>query len=66
MGLIVLFGTIHGSHYTISTNIYLDLEYFQQKVFFFFFFFLNFLWEDISSLINQNLRRLHPEYTWTQ
>ena len=32
-GLIALFNTIHGSHYTISTNIYLYLQYFQQKVF---------------------------------
>ena len=28
-----LFGTIHGSHCTISTNFYLYLQYFQQKVF---------------------------------
>ena len=28
-----LFGIIHGSHCTISTNIYFYLQYFQQKVF---------------------------------
>ena len=28
-----LFGTICGSHYTISANFYLYLQYFQQKVF---------------------------------
>ena len=28
-----LFGTIHGSHYTISANFYLYLQYVQQKVF---------------------------------
>ena len=33
MSLIALFDTIHGSHYTISTNFYLYLQYFQQKVF---------------------------------
>ena len=33
MGFIALFGIIHGSHYTISTNFYLYLQYFQQKVF---------------------------------
>ena len=33
MGLTALFGTIHGSHYTISANFYLYLQYFQQKVF---------------------------------
>ena len=32
-GLIALFGTIYGSKCTISTNIYLYLQYFQQKVF---------------------------------
>ena len=30
MGPTVLFGTIYGSHYTISTNFYLYLQYFQQ------------------------------------
>ena len=29
----LIFATIHGSHCTISTNIYLYLQYFQQKVF---------------------------------
>ena len=29
----VFFGTIHGSHCTISLNFYLYLKYFQQKVF---------------------------------
>ena len=33
MGLIALFGTIYGSHYTISANSSLYLRYFQQKVF---------------------------------
>jgi len=33
MGLTTLFGTIHESHYIISTNIYFYLQYFQQKVF---------------------------------
>ena len=33
MGSTELFGTIHGSHCTISTNFYLYLQYFQQKVF---------------------------------
>ena len=33
MGPTVFFGTIHRSHYTISTNFYLYLQYFQQKVF---------------------------------
>ena len=33
MGPTVLFGTIHESHCTISTNIYFYLQYFQQKVF---------------------------------
>ena len=28
-----LFGTIHGSHCTVSANFYLYLQYFQQKVF---------------------------------
>ena len=28
-----IFATIHGSHYTISANFYLYLQYFQQKVF---------------------------------
>ena len=32
-GHIVFFGTIHESFYTISTNFYLYLQYFQQKVF---------------------------------
>ena len=32
MDLIALFGTIHESHYTISTNFYLYLQYFKQKV----------------------------------
>ena len=29
----LIFGTIHGSHGTISTNIYLCLYYFQQNIF---------------------------------
>ena len=29
----LIFFTIYGSHYTISTNFYLYLQYFQQKVF---------------------------------
>ena len=33
MGLTILFGTIHESHCTISPNIYLYRQYFQQKVF---------------------------------
>ena len=33
MGSTTLFGTIHGSHYTIPTNIYFYLQYFQQKIF---------------------------------
>ena len=33
MGSTALFGIIHGSHYTISANFYLYLQYFQQKVF---------------------------------
>ena len=33
MSPIALFGTIYGSHYTISTNFYLYLRYFQQKIF---------------------------------
>ena len=33
MGPVALFDTIYGSHYTISTNFYLYLQYFQQKVF---------------------------------
>ena len=33
MGLIALFGTIYGSHYTISANFSLYLQYFQQKIF---------------------------------
>ena len=33
MDLTALFGTIHISHYTVSTNIYLYLQYFQQKIF---------------------------------
>ena len=32
-GPIALFDTIHESHYTISANFYLYLQYFQQKVF---------------------------------
>ena len=32
-GPTILFGIIHESHYTISTNFYLYLQYFQQKVF---------------------------------
>ena len=28
-----LFGIIHESHYTISSDIYLYLQYFQQKIF---------------------------------
>ena len=28
-----LFGTIHGSYYTISANFYLYLQYYQQKIF---------------------------------
>ena len=33
MGPVALFDTIYESHYTISTNFYLYLQYFQQKVF---------------------------------
>ena len=33
IGLTVLFGTDHRSHCTISTNFYIYLQYFQQKVF---------------------------------
>ena len=33
MGPTVLFGTIHGSHCTISFNFYLYLQYIQKKVF---------------------------------
>ena len=33
MSHIALFGTIHRSHYTISINFYLYLQYFQQKIF---------------------------------
>ena len=33
MSLIALFGTIYGSHYTISVKFYLYLQYFQQKNF---------------------------------
>ena len=33
MGPTVFFGTIHGSHGIISTNIYLCLYYFQQNIF---------------------------------
>ena len=33
IGLIALFGTIHGFHCTISANFYLYLQYFQQKKF---------------------------------
>ena len=29
----ILFGTIHRSHFIISTNFYLYLQYFQQKIF---------------------------------
>ena len=35
MSLIALFDTIHESHYAISTNFYLYLQYFQQKIFHF-------------------------------
>jgi len=31
MGFTAPFGTIHGSHCTISTNFYLYLQYFQQN-----------------------------------
>jgi len=33
MGPTTLFDTIHGSHYTISANFYLNIQYFQQKIF---------------------------------
>ena len=33
MGPTALFGTIHRSYFTIPTNIYIYLQYFQQKVF---------------------------------
>ena len=33
MGSTALLNTIHRSHYTISTSVYLYLQYFQQKVF---------------------------------
>ena len=33
MSFIVLFDTIHEPYYIISTNIYLYLQYFQQKIF---------------------------------
>ena len=33
MGLTALFDAIHRSHYTISANFYLYLQYFQQKIF---------------------------------
>ena len=33
IGSTALFSIIHGSHYTISANFYLYLQYFQQKVF---------------------------------
>ena len=33
MGFVVLFDTIHESHYTISANFYIYLQYFQQKKF---------------------------------
>ena len=33
MDPIALFGTVHGSHYTILANFYLYLQYFQQKNF---------------------------------
>ena len=33
MGLTAFIGTIHGSHYIISTNFYLYLQYFQQNFF---------------------------------
>ena len=33
MGPIALVDTIYGSYYTISTNFYLYLQYFQQKIF---------------------------------
>ena len=32
MGPSALFGTIHGPYCTILTNIYLYLQYFQQKI----------------------------------
>ena len=35
MGPIALFSTVHRSHYTISVNFYLYLQYFQPKVFIF-------------------------------
>ena len=31
-GLYIIFGIIHGSHYTILANFYFYLQYFQQKV----------------------------------
>ena len=33
MGLTTYFDTIYESHYTISTNIYIYLQYFQQQFF---------------------------------
>ena len=33
MDFTALFGTIYESYYTISTNSYLYLQYFQQKIF---------------------------------
>ena len=33
MGFVVLFDTIYESHYTISANFYIYLQYFQQKNF---------------------------------
>jgi len=33
MGLTALFGIIYKFHYIISANFYLNLQYFQQKVF---------------------------------
>ena len=33
MGLTALFGTIHGSHCTISAEFYIYLQYSQQKIF---------------------------------
>ena len=33
MDLTTFFGIIHESHYTISANFYLYLQYFQRKVF---------------------------------
>ena len=51
MGLAVLFYTIHESHYTISTNFYLYLQYFQQKVFSFSFSKINGFQIDLFFLL---------------